>query len=60
MAKGQNDDFKKNKNFNILRKIQIQIKHLVIYFAIFKINGASVCIENGVYVILGTDNIIQT
>ena len=48
MAKGQNDDFKKNKNFNILRKIQIQIKYLVIYFAMFKINGANVCVENGV------------
>ena len=48
MAKGQNDDFKKNKNFNILRKIQIQIKYLVISFAIFKINEASVCVENGV------------
>ena len=48
MAKGQNDDFKKNKNFNILRKIQIQIKYLVISFAIFKFNEASVCVENGV------------
>ena len=39
---------RKTKKFNILRKIQIQIKYLVISFAIFKINEASVCVENGV------------